>query len=229
MPSLPFEYAVRNLGRSPLRLAMSVGGAALVVLLMLAAAAFVRSDLAPVLRDAGFDDSAGRTFWRRLDDRVERLHAKPHKGGLTLELGIWFRFVPRPYAVPERGGRERPGELYCDLRGTVHAWSGDLESAGRESALWFARWRPLPAVLRLLRDGSQSDEAYGWGAAGSPHHHVLTGYVARAMGDLEVARAQLSLAAAYYRRQLDERRTEQAAEPEWVAWVERLEVDAAGV
>ena len=42
MPLLPFEYAVRNLGRSPLRLAMSVFGGAMVVLLMIAAAAFVR-------------------------------------------------------------------------------------------------------------------------------------------------------------------------------------------
>lgn len=39
---LPSEYAVRNLGRSPLRLSLSVAGAALVVLLVLAAGAFVR-------------------------------------------------------------------------------------------------------------------------------------------------------------------------------------------
>lgn len=38
---LPFEYAARNLGRSPLRLVLSVGGSMLVVLLVLAAAAFV--------------------------------------------------------------------------------------------------------------------------------------------------------------------------------------------
>jgi putative ABC transport system permease protein len=39
---LPFDYAVRNLGRSPTRLALSVLGSALVVLLVMAAAAFVR-------------------------------------------------------------------------------------------------------------------------------------------------------------------------------------------
>jgi putative ABC transport system permease protein len=39
---LPFDYAVRNLGRSPMRLGMSVLGATLVVLLVIAAAAFVR-------------------------------------------------------------------------------------------------------------------------------------------------------------------------------------------
>jgi putative ABC transport system permease protein len=39
---LPFEYAVRNLGRSWPRLLMSVGGSALVVVLVLAAAGFVR-------------------------------------------------------------------------------------------------------------------------------------------------------------------------------------------
>jgi hypothetical protein len=194
-----------------------------------AAAQFARNELAPTLREAGFDDASGRTFWRHLDDRVERLHAKAHRGGLTLELGIWFRFVPRPYSVPEHDGRERPGELACDLRGNVHAWSGNLEAAGRESAFWFARWRPLPVVLRRLRDGTQSDEAFGWGAVGSPQHNVLTGYVARAVGNAEVTRAQLSLAAAYYRGELEERSTERTTDPEWVAWVERLEGDGASL
>jgi len=41
MKTLPFDYAVRNLGRAPLRLALSIGGAMLVVLLVLASAAFV--------------------------------------------------------------------------------------------------------------------------------------------------------------------------------------------
>jgi hypothetical protein len=191
------------------------------------ASAFVRRDLAPMLRAAGFDDSAGRTFWRHLDDRVEVLHCKAHKGGLTLELGIWFRFVPRAYAVPERAGRERPNEFHCDVRGNVHAWSDDLASAGRESALWFARWRSLPVVLRWLRRGTQSDEAFGWGAPGSPLHLVLTGYLAREVGDVELARGQLSLAAAYYRAQLEERSSERAPDPTWTAWVDVLAADAA--
>ena len=37
MRLLPWEYGVRNLGRSPLRLVLSVAGGALVVLLVLAA------------------------------------------------------------------------------------------------------------------------------------------------------------------------------------------------
>lgn len=42
MRLLPFDYAVRNLGRSRLRLALSVLGSALVVLLVIAAGGFVR-------------------------------------------------------------------------------------------------------------------------------------------------------------------------------------------
>ncbi|HLL89540.1 MAG TPA: hypothetical protein VK324_09570, partial [Tepidisphaeraceae bacterium] len=42
MRRLPFDYAVRNLGRSPVRLGLSLAGASLVVLLALAAGAFVR-------------------------------------------------------------------------------------------------------------------------------------------------------------------------------------------
>jgi putative ABC transport system permease protein len=39
---LPWEYAIRNLGRSPWRLGLGIAGSALVVLLVIAASAFVR-------------------------------------------------------------------------------------------------------------------------------------------------------------------------------------------
>ena len=41
MKTLPLDYAVRNLGRNPVRMALSVGGSILVVLLVLAAGGFV--------------------------------------------------------------------------------------------------------------------------------------------------------------------------------------------
>lgn len=42
MRLLPFEYAVRNLGRSPARLVLSIAAAAIVVLMLVAAGGFVR-------------------------------------------------------------------------------------------------------------------------------------------------------------------------------------------
>ena len=193
-----------------------------------AASAFVRHDLAPALRRAGFDDSAGRTFWRSLDDRVELLHCKAHRGGLTLELGIWFRFVPRLHAVPEHEGRPRPGQVHCDVRGNVQAGHDDLSSAGRTSGLWFAGWRPLPVVLRRLLDGTASEAAFGWGPPGSPRHQVLTGYVAREAGDRLTARKELRRVARVFRKELEQRRVERPADvtPEWEAWVEQLQADA---
>ncbi len=56
MRTLPFDYAVRNLGRSPLRLAMSVLGSALVVLLIIAAGGFVRG-MASSLKQSGAADN----------------------------------------------------------------------------------------------------------------------------------------------------------------------------
>lgn len=52
MRLLPFEYAVRNLGRSPSRLVLSVAGAGLVVLLVLVAGGFVRG-MGQALRATG--------------------------------------------------------------------------------------------------------------------------------------------------------------------------------
>ena len=42
MKLLPFDYAIRNLARSPKRLALVVGGSALVSLLVLGSVAFAR-------------------------------------------------------------------------------------------------------------------------------------------------------------------------------------------
>ena len=41
MHGLPFEYAVRNMTRNPVRLLLSAGGCGLVVLLVMAAGGFV--------------------------------------------------------------------------------------------------------------------------------------------------------------------------------------------
>ena len=189
----------------------------------------VRRDLAPLLRRGGFADSAGRTFWRALDDRVEVIHGKAGSGGLTLELGVWFRFVPRRAAVAERGGRPRPSAHACDLLGNVHAWDGDLRVAGEKAEAWFARWRPLTAVLRWLLVGSPSDVIHTLGPRGSATHALLTGYVAMQLEETTVARRHLGLAAASYREQSDDRRAREARGDDrgWDAWVARLEADAA--
>jgi hypothetical protein len=68
---LPWDYGVRNLARSPLRTVLGIGGAALVVLLVIAATAFVRgmgrslvgsgSDRNVVLLGAGSEESLERS------------------------------------------------------------------------------------------------------------------------------------------------------------------------
>ena len=71
MRILPYDYAVRNLGRAPLRMVATVGGCALVVLIMMAATAFVqgmRRSLTPKLKSgnvlllsAGSEESLERS------------------------------------------------------------------------------------------------------------------------------------------------------------------------
>src|SRR5688500_12256933 len=71
MRLLPWDYGVRNLARSPVRLALSLVGSALVVLLVLAAAAFVQGigrtltvtggDTNVILLGAGSEESVERS------------------------------------------------------------------------------------------------------------------------------------------------------------------------
>ena len=145
----------------------------------------------------------------QLDDRVEVIHGKAHSGGLTLELGLWFRFVPRRAPVPERDGRPRPTAQSSDVLGNVHAWDANLLVAGEKAVAWFAKWRQLSAVLRWLLVGSPSDAVHTLGARGSATHALLTGYVAMQVDETAVARRYLGLAAASYREQVGDRRSRQ--------------------
>ncbi len=106
MKFLPFHYAVRNLGRSRLRLALSVGGSAAVVLLVLAAAAFVRgmerslrasgSERNVILMGAGSEESLERS---EISPTVASIVAATLPG-LESRLGVVYASPEVHVAVP---------------------------------------------------------------------------------------------------------------------------------
>lgn len=127
MKLLPFEYAVRNLGRAPLRLVASIAGAALVVALVLASGGFVRGmehSLAVsgsrdnvILLGAGSEESIERS---QIGLRTASLAAASIPG-LRTRLGV-------PYVSPEvhmallvRSTRDDPRELNGVFRGVTPA------------------------------------------------------------------------------------------------------------
>lgn len=122
MRLLPFEYAVRNLGRAPLRLAASLTGAALVVALVLAAGSFVRGMERSLSVSGGRDNvillGAGS------EESVERSQISQNVAGLVAASvpGIRTR-LGVPYVSPEvhmallvRAGRNSPSEPEAPAR-----------------------------------------------------------------------------------------------------------------
>jgi len=99
MRLLPFDYATRNLGRSPPRLLLAVAGSALVVVLVIAAAGFVRGMRASlslpgaernaILLGAGSEESIERS---EISMRVADIAAA--MDGVRVRLGV-------PYVSPE--------------------------------------------------------------------------------------------------------------------------------
>ena len=81
MKLIPWDYGVRNLARSPLRLALSVGGSARVVLLVLAAGAFVRG-MGKSLRFTGERDNV-ILLGAGSEESVERSEILPSVPGLV--------------------------------------------------------------------------------------------------------------------------------------------------
>src|SRR5688572_16511169 len=100
MRLLPWEYGVRNLARSPVRLALSLAGAALVVLLVLAAGAFVRG-MDQSLRESG-NTSNVILLGAGSEESFERSEIAPGVTGLVQAAvpGIRSR-LGVPYVSPE--------------------------------------------------------------------------------------------------------------------------------
>ncbi len=100
MRLLPFEYAVRNLGRSPLRLAMSVLGAALVVALIIAAGGFVRG-MASSLKQSGSPNNV-ILLGAGSEESIERSEVSPAVAGIAAASirGIKSR-MGVPFVSPE--------------------------------------------------------------------------------------------------------------------------------
>lgn len=100
MRYLPFEYAVRNLGRSRRRLAAAVTGSALVALLVLSAAAFVRG-MGRSLSVSGRDDNV-ILLGAGSEESIERSQVSANAAnlisaslpGIRSRLGV-------PYVSPE--------------------------------------------------------------------------------------------------------------------------------
>lgn len=127
MRLLPFEYAVRNLGRSPIRLLGSVLGSTLVVLLVLAAGGFVRSmerslsvsggDKNVILLGAGSEESVERS---QIDMSVSTL-AAASVPGIKSRLGVDYVSPEVHMALVLKLSPQSPDELRAVVRGVTPA------------------------------------------------------------------------------------------------------------
>ncbi len=125
---LPFEYAFRNLGRSPVRLAASLFGAALVVLLVLASAGFVRGMQLTLTNHAGLYENV-ILLGAGSEEAIERSQIDAGIGtisaasipGIRIEGGMPFVSPEIHIALPLRESAISEAELPAVLRGVTDA------------------------------------------------------------------------------------------------------------
>jgi putative ABC transport system permease protein len=126
MRQLPFDYAFRNLGRSKTRLASSLIGATLVVLLAMAAAAFVRGMETTLAQNPGLHRNV-IILGAGSEESVERSQIDASVAGIVASSVVGLKQAAEsPYVSPE-----------------IHTILPIRESAESEP--------PLPAVLRGVR------------------------------------------------------------------------------
>lgn len=126
MRQLPFQYAIRNLGRSRVRLAASLIGTTLVVLLILASGGFVRGMQLTLRHDAGLHENI-MLIGAGSEESVERSQIDANIAGIV--------------AASVRGLKERAGVTYASPE--IHA-----AIAVRENA---ASPHELNAIMRGVR------------------------------------------------------------------------------
>lgn len=127
MRLLPFDYAVRNLGRSRLRLALSVLGSALVVLLVIAAGGFVRG-MDRALRATG-DEHNVLVMGIGSEESVERSEIAAATGslleasvsGIRSRAGVAYISPEVHVMLPVRAGPSGEHHGHALLRGITPA------------------------------------------------------------------------------------------------------------
>ncbi len=182
MGQLPFDYAARNLGRSPARLAAGVVGSALVVLLVLSAAAFVR----------GMGESLSGSGSRRnvlligsgSEESIERSEVPPVTAGIAAasipgirtRLGVPF-VSPEIHAPMSVDLGDGGGERFANFRGVVpeaflvhsrvRVTQGTLPEPGQVIVGRLAAARMGVAPERLAPGAALSLEGRTWTVAGT--------------------------------------------------------------
>lgn len=124
MRQLPFDYALRNLGRSGVRLTASLLGAALVVLLVLAAAGFVRGMQVTLKQDSGLHEniillstgSEEALERSQIDASIEGI-ARASLRGVKSAGGQEYVSPEIHMALPVRTTRDSQVELQAVVRG----------------------------------------------------------------------------------------------------------------
>lgn len=127
MRLLPFDYAVRNLGRSRLRLALSVLGSGLVVLLVIAAGGFVRG-MDRALRATG-DEQNVLVMGIGSEESVERSEIsaatasllEASVSGIRTRAGVAYVSPEVHVMLPVRGGPSGERAGHALLRGITPA------------------------------------------------------------------------------------------------------------
>lgn len=127
MRLLPFDYAVRNLGRSRIRLALSVFGSALVVLLVIAAGGFVRG-MDRALRATGAEQNV-MVMGIGSEESVERSEIsaatasliEASVSGIRTRAGVAYISPEVHVMLPVRAGAEGERAGHALLRGITPA------------------------------------------------------------------------------------------------------------
>jgi len=124
MRQLPFHYAFRNLGRSGVRLAASLIGSSLVVLLVLASAGFVRGMQRTLVQDEALHDNV-MIIGTGSEEGVERSQisasvesiAAASVPGRKESAGVVYSSPEIHAALPVRRSRESTEDLAAVMRG----------------------------------------------------------------------------------------------------------------
>ena len=160
----------------------------------------LRARVAPILREAGFEQVDARNAWSWRGDAIWVFNVRAvgnsfsgvtgwPPGSVGVWLGVFFTFAPRPSRLTiDDQGRPRPAEYLCHMRTHLAI---DVDQSRRTAHLRNPAERKRTDIWWVQPDGANADEVAS-DIAESLRHHGLPWYASASNVEraLEVGEAQ---------------------------------------
>lgn len=143
----------------------------------------INSKIRPFLKENGFKNYSGRTYWRYGEDRIDILNFQSFNSynadvigctsySFAVNLAVTLNYIPFEHSVKEKNGLNRPEEYEGHFR--KHLTKGLLQSELERKDIWYVQDNGINLTEVIEDVGVQiAENGIGWFEQFNSKQHVL--------------------------------------------------------